>query len=437
MPLSDKQKDYIKHANHAFNIAWGPVSCGKTFCQVLKWLWFIVYKAPHGCLLLMTGKSVGALYDNVVKDLITYSQGKLEYISGSGGAHIRYAKKNIKITCIGADNEADYKKISGASYEGWLADEITFCPPKFTLLAIKSCRPGIKPKYWTCNPDHPEHYIKTDFIDNSKLDIAQWFFTFEDNPLMDDAAIAELKASYANSNLMYQRYIEGKWTGFEGQVFDCWNPDKHNINLFQPPYAWKKWRSIDFGYRAPLHAFVCQWWCEIPKGIWPHQLKEAGHRIIGPAYLMYREIYTAGKTYDICAQEIKKLSEGEQYMASYADHDIEGIETMRKYGVWDLMKCVKGPIEEKPQVIHRALNTGKIYFMENARVNTAHPELKAARMPCCTSEEFPVAQWETDREGKVIREIIAKHRGGDHGIDATYYFLNSVESLSGPIDVKW
>jgi len=66
-------------------------------------------------------------------------------------------------------------------------------------MAMSRCRQVIDdvmylmPVIWTCNPDSPSHYIKTEYMDNTdQKDVAikNLFFGFKDNPTITDVYIS-------------------------------------------------------------------------------------------------------------------------------------------------------------------------------------------------------------------------------------------------------
>ena len=251
--LSQKQIDYLRESHASFNIASGAVSSGKTFAQILRWYTHI-YDVPNGSLLMMSGKTSESLYDNVVRDLVALNP--YDIIVQRQPLRIRVISKGIEIACADAHNERSWGRIQGKTVFGWLADEVTQYPYNFVKMAQSRCRGGgeVWPKFWTCNPDQPEHYIKREYIENDNLDVKNWHFTLDDNPILSEEYKNELKSSY--SGVFYDRYILGKWVLAEGMVYDEFDPSIHIVKPCSLPESWERIRGIDFGYTNP---FVCLW----------------------------------------------------------------------------------------------------------------------------------------------------------------------------------
>ncbi len=252
--LSPIQKRYLRESNHSFNIATGAVSSGKTFVQILRWDAFVFHEVPDGSLLLMSGKTAESLYDNVIR--YWESMDPAGIVVTRQPLRVKIPAKGIEIACADAHNERSWGRIQGKTVFGWLADEVTQYPYSFVKMAQSRCRGEGKvwPKFWTCNPDHPEHYVKKEYIENEGIDVANWHFTLDDNPKLSEEYKDELKASY--SGVFYDRYILGKWVLAEGMVYDEFDQSIHVIDDIDLPDGWQRVRGIDFGYTNP---FVCLW----------------------------------------------------------------------------------------------------------------------------------------------------------------------------------
>lgn len=249
--LSQKQKSYIANSNHSFNIAEGAISSGKTLAQICRW-YLHIKEVPDGCLLMMSGKTGESLYDNVIRDLLKMDT-RRDLVYTTRPQRIVVRSRGIEIACVSAHDESSWGSIQGKTVAGWLADEITRHPRSFVNMAIPRCRQGGKiwPKFWTCNPEFPEHFIKKDFIENGKLDIRSWHFVLDDNPVLSAEYVTELKNAYRG--VFYDRYILGKWVMAEGSVYDDFDREVHVVERTIGE-GWRRIRGIDFGY---TNAFVC------------------------------------------------------------------------------------------------------------------------------------------------------------------------------------
>jgi phage terminase large subunit len=100
--------------------------------------------------------------------------------------------------------------------------------------------------------------------------------------------------------------VEGTYATYEGLVFaDSWNPEKQVIAPFDIPKHWELYRGLDYGY-SKEHPFAVAWLARNPET---------------NKWYLYRE-YSAGgseKTTGENAVDIKRLSEGEEYVITVDD----------------------------------------------------------------------------------------------------------------------
>lgn len=81
--------------------------------------------------------------------------------------------------------------------------------------------------------------------------------TLDDNP--DKEFVKQYKIRLLSKPAhMRARYLYGDWNSVEGAFFDDdWNPAVHVVKPFKVPRDWPKFRSMDWGYKAPG---VIGWW---------------------------------------------------------------------------------------------------------------------------------------------------------------------------------
>jgi PBSX family phage terminase large subunit len=249
MEFSRKQFGFIINSTARINICDGAVRSGKTFIFNIKWLDYIA-NGPEGTL-MMVGKTIRTLENNVLMS----SPGGLFEILGEG--NYKYNRSNgelfiggRKIICIGANDEKAEGKIRGITLAGAMCDEVTLYPQNFVTQLIARCSVKGAQQFWNCNPDNPNHYIKTDYIDNPKLKhrIKVWHFLMEDNPSLDPEYVVDLKLMY--TGVWYKRMIEGLWVQAEGAIYDMFNTDKHVITGLPEKFD-KYYIAIDYGTQNP------------------------------------------------------------------------------------------------------------------------------------------------------------------------------------------
>jgi PBSX family phage terminase large subunit len=248
--VSPKQWDFIKNSNHSWNLASGVTRSGKTHAQAMRFIDFMYNEAKPKTLHLISGRTMEALTDNFLR--IIKSMDSINDIEIRGNPKKLYIKsRQIECRCIGCDNELATNRIQGLTVSSWWADEIVKHPKSFVDMAVSRCSAGgiQAPKFWTCNPDSPTHFIKTDYMDNPNIDIKNWYFGFPDNPVLSDSLVNELKNTFTGA--FYDRMILGLWTVAEGCVYDRFSMSEH-VKDEAPKNIERYILGIDWGYSEAL-----------------------------------------------------------------------------------------------------------------------------------------------------------------------------------------
>ena len=262
-----------------------------------------------------------------------------------------------------------------------------------------------------CNPGAPRHWIKQ--RDRIKL----FNSMHEDNPTLFNPDTGEITAQGirtmasldALTGVRYKRGRLGLWAGQEGMVYEDWNDDVHLIDRFEIPSSWRRYRSIDFGYRNP---FVCQWWAEDEDG----------------RLYLYREIYMSGRTVRVHAQKILELSSGERIIATVTDHDAEDRATLSENGIRTTaaIKDVQRGIE-KVQERLKVQGDGRprLFILRDSLVEV-DPSREEVHATMSTRDEIDGYVFPESKEGKSEDENPVKV--DDHGMDAMRYMAMHFDS---------
>lgn len=260
----------------------------------------------------------------------------------------------------------------------------------------------------TTNPDAPTHWIYRRLIKNGEASV--YYSSAKDN--WHNAADYHTTLDRL-TGIRKQRLVEGKWVQAEGIVYDGFSAELHIIDRFPIPPDWKRYRVIDFGYTNP---FVCQWWAE------DHD---------GRLYL-YREIYRTGRIVQDHAADITRLSEGERYEFTVADHDAEDRATLDRYGISTIAanKAVTPGIQAVQDRLRVAGDDKpRLYFFRDA-LDRVDDTLEAAKKPTCTLDELPAYVWHKSVDGKPNKETPVKE--DDHGMDAMRYMCMAMGTSIKP-----
>lgn len=260
--LTEKQAEYIRNANHRWNVACGAVRSGKSYCQ-------ISYCIPTR-LMERQGKRglrviLGATRANIERNVLQpmrdlYGASVATGINSNNNARIL----GEKVYCIGADKVSQVSKIRGSEIAYCAIDEATDVNEEvFEMLKSRLSLP------WSCcdittNPSYPSHYFKQ-FLDSADkgVDIYLQNYTIYDNPFLPPDYVSSLEAEYAGT-VWFDRYILGKWTLAEGLIYPNYSQAVEPVPL---SIAQRYVLSVDYGTQNAFSAGLwgkhgeC-WWRE-------------------------------------------------------------------------------------------------------------------------------------------------------------------------------
>jgi PBSX family phage terminase large subunit len=253
--FSPKQHRSLLESTARINLWTGAIRSGKTVASLLRWLQYVANEAPQGGELFMVGQTLDTIERNLIGPLQDPAvMGPLaEYtIHSPGWKHAIIMGR--KVALIGALDTKAFRRIRGATGAGAYVDELSLLPKGFLteLLGRLSLR-GAK-LFGTTNPDGPAHWLKVEYLDRAEhLGMRHFTFTLDDNPSLDPAYVAAIKAEH--TGLWYQRLILGKWVAAEGIVYDAWSPERHQVTHLPHIDRWLC-TGIDYGTTNPLDAVL-------------------------------------------------------------------------------------------------------------------------------------------------------------------------------------
>lgn len=214
MLLTPKQAEYIREANHRWNIKGGATRSGKTY---MDYRWIIPMRirerAGKEGLSVILGVTKSTIERNVLTPMReVYGDTLIGNVSSDNTVWLF----GEKCYALGAEKVSQVSRLRGASIKYAYGDEMAdWSPEVFDLLKSRldkpySCFDG------TLNPKDPLHWLKA-FID-SDADVFYQQYEIDDNLFLDPSFVAELKKEYAGT-VLYDRYIKGMWAASEGALF--------------------------------------------------------------------------------------------------------------------------------------------------------------------------------------------------------------------------
>lgn len=245
--LTPKQAEYIRNANHRWNVACGAVRSGKSYCQISYCIpaRLTERKGLRG-LRVILGATRANIERNVLQPMRDiYGDGIASGINSQNIAKIM----GEKVYCIGADNVRQVAKIRGSEIAYVAIDEATDINYEvFEMLKSRLSLP------WSCcdattNPASPNHWFK-EFLDSAErgVDIYCQNYTIYDNPFLPQEYVHALEAEY--EGVWYDRYILGLWTLAEGLVYPNYTKAVYEEDPAGP--AEEYCLSMDYGTSNPF-----------------------------------------------------------------------------------------------------------------------------------------------------------------------------------------
>jgi PBSX family phage terminase large subunit len=254
--MSPKQIASIVESQDAPLALWsGAVSSGKTIASLLAFLIRLTVAPDHG-LIVIVGRTLQTIERNLIDPL------QSAHLFGPISRHVHHTNGSTTavilgrtVHLVGASDARAEGRIRGATIALAYVDEATLVPHSFWMMLLSRLRVGAESRLLaTTNPDGPFHWLRKDFILRGReVGLTNWHFTLDDNPALDPAFVARLKAQYIG--LWYRRFILGEWCLASGAVYDMFDEDRHVVDLM--PYM-RRWTAvgIDYGTVNPFSAVL-------------------------------------------------------------------------------------------------------------------------------------------------------------------------------------
>lgn len=390
MAISKKQKQIMAfpYTKYDVLICDGAIRSGKTAFMTLAFI-DDAMRRYNGQRFGICGKTVDSTVKNIIAPYLqltrAWEQYKLQW---------RRSDKLLVVSCGGRQNvfevfggkdESSYMLIQGRTLAGVLLDEVALMPRSFVEQAVARCSVSGSKLWFNCNPESPQHWFYTEWIQNAaERNALHLHFLLEDNPALDAAVVERYKRLY--TGVFYQRYILGQWVLAEGLVYAF---GEDNITDEAPEGA-EYYISIDYGTCNPFSA-----------GLWS---------VTGARAVRIREFYWDGRskkqqlTDDEYCREITALAGGREIARIVVDPSAASfITALRRRGfrVWQADNNVLDGIRRTAA------------FLKNGTIRIHR---------CCTDaiREFGLYRWdEKQTEDRVIKE-------NDHAMDDIRYFCSTV-----------
>lgn len=390
MPISNKQRQIMAFPYTKYDaiICDGAIRSGKTVFMMLSFI-DDAMRRYNGQRFGICGKTVDSTIKNIIAPYLelTYAKEKyrLQWKRSEKLLIVSQGKKQNVFEVFGGKDESSYMLIQGRTLAGILVDEVALQPRSFVEQAVARCSVTGSKLWFNCNPDSPQHWFYTEWIQNAKeRNALHLHFLLEDNPSLDEAVVNRYKTLY--TGVFYQRYILGLWVLAEGLVYDF----QEEYITDEKPKGAEYFISIDYGTLNPFSA-----------GLWS---------VTGNKAVRIKEYYYDGRnkkrqlTDDEYCEEVKALAGDLEISRVIVDPSAASFITALKRRGYR--------VQQADNAVLDGIRRTAAYLKSG--------NIKIHRSCVDSIREFGLYRWdEKQSEDRVIKE-------NDHAMDDIRYFCNTV-----------
>ncbi len=231
MYLTDKQREFIRNANHRYNIKYGATRSGKTYLDIS----YVIPKrirerVGKSGLTVILGVTKETIERNILRPMREiYSDVLVGDINNRNVARLF----GEDVYCLGAEKVNQVSKIRGTSIKYLYCDELLEYNKEVFELLKSRLDTDVSLMDATFNPTYKNHWLK-EFLDTD-ADIYQQRYQIDDNPTLPKEFVNNLKKEYRGT-VWYNRYILGEWANAEGIIYS--NFKRENVVI-------KNWYAKD------------------------------------------------------------------------------------------------------------------------------------------------------------------------------------------------
>lgn len=264
MSLSDqftaKQRevlhDYLT-GDFKMMILTGAIRSGKTFIDNLLFLYELKRTALQATKTgnlhpqyILAGASSGSIQNNVINSLDKQFGLRL-----NPDRHNHFHLFGVDIVPVYTESIRGLAGARGFDSSGAYINEASLANQEVFQEILNRCSDPDSRIICDSNPDSPQHWLKTDYIDNDnpKLKTVSYRFTLDDNTFLDPGYAQQIKAA-TPSGMLYDRAIKGLWVTGEGAIYRDFDERKMVVN--KVPKMVRYIAGVDWGYNHPCSITV-------------------------------------------------------------------------------------------------------------------------------------------------------------------------------------
>ncbi len=230
----------------------GAVRSGKTLSMSVGFaLWAM--NSFDGKSFGLCGKTIISLKRNLVHDMLALLQKMGFHVTETVSRNyfdLSFCNKTNRFYLFGGRDESSAALIQGITLAGILMDETALMPRSFVEQAVARCSVSGSKLWFNCNPDHPYHWFKREWIDKAQEKRMLYIhFDLKDNPSLTAEVIERYTRLY--SGAFYERFVLGRWTAAEGLVYPMFDSHKHTFGELPQAEFERYIVSCDYGTVNP------------------------------------------------------------------------------------------------------------------------------------------------------------------------------------------
>ena len=257
--ISPQQKKILAFPYSKYDaiICDGAVRSGKT--SIMMWA-FVRWAMENfsGQRFGICGKTVDSCSKNIIVPFTAMTLAKEKYTMrwrrSEKILEVRRGTTTNWFEVFGGKDESSAALIQGRTLAGVLLDEVALMPRSFVEQALARCSVDGNKKWFSCNPESPQHWFSLEWIKkHDERNALYLHFTMRDNPGLTEKVIEQYESMF--SGVFHDRFIRGLWVVAEGLVYPMF--DERNITD-EVPKSGEYYVSCDYGTLNPFSAGL---WC--------------------------------------------------------------------------------------------------------------------------------------------------------------------------------
>ena len=195
----------------------GPVRSGKSLSAVYGFMHWLL-KQPSGTEFIASSTTAKQLKASILNNMEKFCMEKGLTFKRHTPEHYKIDNRIIIWPLMGP-NRGDSEKAKSYSVKGAIIDEAVDQHEEFVAAVEDRCSDPDAKVLLITNPDGPKHWVKKNWVDESKHDelMSAWKFQLTDNPSLTPRYLERLRKRY--TGVMYQRMVLGEWASATNPVW--------------------------------------------------------------------------------------------------------------------------------------------------------------------------------------------------------------------------